>query len=160
MITANTPSCPTRAAMQAGWWNGKYANMDQREYFDVGVASWSDDDRVNDRGDNHVHLRLALLESDPGLAALCREVFGDAELKYPESTVACEKGKAAGDCASVLAPTGTPMKHDGLATRQERFAGGAEAFFYRNGFYPFVRAEMKEYDPTLHDLLRKTGESA
>jgi hypothetical protein len=46
------------------------------------VQSWFDDNRVNDHDHNHVHLRSQLIEYDPGLAALCREVFGDTELKY------------------------------------------------------------------------------
>ncbi len=32
---------------------------------------------------------------------------------------------------------------------------GTEAYFYRNDFYPFVRAELKEHDPVLHDLLEE-----
>jgi len=35
----------------------------------------------------------------------------------------------------------------------EYFAEGTEAYFYRNDFYPFCRAELKEHDPILHDLL-------
>ena len=33
------------------------------------------------------------------------------------------------------------------------FAEGTEAYFYHNDFYPFVRAELKQHDPTLHDAL-------
>lgn len=70
------------AAMKAGLWKGKYAAVDHYEYFAEGVQSWFDDNRVNDHDHNHVHLRSQLIEYDPGLAALCREVFGDTELKY------------------------------------------------------------------------------
>ncbi len=35
----------------------------------------------------------------------------------------------------------------------EYFAEGTEAYFYRNDFYPFVRAELKDHDPVLRDLL-------
>jgi dipeptidyl-peptidase-4 len=38
-------------------------------------------------------------------------------------------------------------------TPMEYFAEGTEAFFDGNYFYPFVRAELKEHDPLLHDLL-------
>ena len=31
----------------------------------------------------------------------------------------------------------------------------AEAYFYRNDFYPFVRAELKEHDPAMFELLVK-----
>ena len=70
------------AAMKAGLWKGKYASVNHHEYFAEGVQSWFDDNRVNDHDHNHVHLRSQLIEYDPGLAALCREVFGDTELKY------------------------------------------------------------------------------
>jgi hypothetical protein len=70
------------AAMKAGLWKGKYAAMNHHEYFAEGVQSWFDDNRVNDHDHNHVHLRSQLIEYDPGLAAICREVFGDTALKY------------------------------------------------------------------------------
>lgn len=70
------------SAMKAGLWKGKYAAVNHHEYFAEGVQSWFDNNRVNDHDHNHVHLRSQLIEYDPGLAALCREVFGDTELKY------------------------------------------------------------------------------
>jgi len=70
------------AAMKAGLWKGKYAAMNHYEYFAEGVQSWFDDNRVNDHDHNHVHTRALLIEYDPGLAAFCREVFGDTVLKY------------------------------------------------------------------------------
>ena len=70
------------SAMKTGLWKGKYASVNHHEYFAEGVQSWFDNNRVNDHDHNHVHLRSQLLEYDPGLAALCREVFGDTELKY------------------------------------------------------------------------------
>jgi hypothetical protein len=69
-------------ALAAGLWKGKYASVNHHEYFAEGVQSWFDDNRVNDHDHNHVHLRSQLVEYDPGLAALCREVFGDTELTY------------------------------------------------------------------------------
>jgi len=69
-------------AMAAGLWKGKYASVDPHEYFAEGVQSWFDDNRENDHDHNHVNTRAELLEYDPGLAALCREVFGDTVLVY------------------------------------------------------------------------------
>lgn len=74
------------SAMKAGLWKGKYASVNHHEYFAEGVQSWFDDNRVNDHDHNHVHLRSQLIEYDPGLAALCREVFGDTVLKYTKPT--------------------------------------------------------------------------
>jgi hypothetical protein len=74
------------AAMKAGLWKGKYASMNHHEYFAEGVQSWFDNNRENDHDHNHVNTRTELLDYDPGLAALCREVFGDTELKYTKPT--------------------------------------------------------------------------
>jgi hypothetical protein len=70
------------AAMKAGLWKGKYASVNHHEYFAVGVAAWYGHNRFNDFDHNHVHLRSQLIEYDPGLAALCREVFGDTAPQY------------------------------------------------------------------------------
>lgn len=74
------------AAMQAGLWKGKYAATNHHEYFAEGVQSWFDDNRENDHDHNHVDTREELLAYDPGLAAMCREVFGDTELSYVKPT--------------------------------------------------------------------------
>jgi hypothetical protein len=71
-----------QAAMQAGLWKGKYASVNHHEYFAEGVQSWFDNNRENDHDHNNVNTRSELLEYDLGLAAICREVFGDTELKY------------------------------------------------------------------------------
>jgi hypothetical protein len=70
------------AARKAGLWKGKYASVNHHEYFAEGVQSWFDNNRENDHDHNHVNTRAELIEYDPALAALCREVFGDTVLKY------------------------------------------------------------------------------
>jgi hypothetical protein len=70
------------AAMKAGLWKGKYASVNHHEYFAEGVQSWFDNNRKNDHDHNHVNTRALLLEYDPRLAALCREVFGDTVIRY------------------------------------------------------------------------------
>ena len=70
------------AAMRDGLWKGKYAAVNHHEYFAEGVQCWFDNNRVNDHDHNHVHLRSELIDYDPRLAALCKEVFGDTELRY------------------------------------------------------------------------------
>jgi hypothetical protein len=74
------------AAMKAGLWKGKYASVNRREYFAEGVQSWFDNNRENDHEHNHVNTRAELVAYDPGLAALCREVFGDTDFKYTKPT--------------------------------------------------------------------------
>lgn len=69
-------------AMAQGLWKKTYASVNFHEYFAEGVQSWFDNNRENDSEHNHVNTRAELLEYDPGLAALCREVFGDTVLTY------------------------------------------------------------------------------
>lgn len=69
-------------AMAAGLWKGTYAATNHHEYFAEGVQSWFDNNRENDHDHNHVNTRQELLEYDPGLAEMCREVFRDTELVY------------------------------------------------------------------------------
>ncbi len=72
-----------------------------------------------------------------------------------EIIAAYEKAKASGIYENVLLHTGKKVKHYGLSNHKEYFAEGTEAYFYRNDFYPFVRAELKEHDPVFHGLLAK-----
>ncbi len=74
---------------------------------------------------------------------------------HPEVIAAFDKAKVAGTYENVLLYTGKKVKHYGLSNHKEYFAEGTEAYFYRNDFYPFVRAELKEHDPALHELLVK-----
>lgn len=69
-------------AMKKWLWNGKYASVNHYEYFAEGVQSWFNNNRPPDHDHNHVDTREELIAYDPGLAALCREVFGETELKY------------------------------------------------------------------------------
>lgn len=69
-------------AMAEGLWKGKYASVNHHEYFAEGVQSWFDNNREDDHDHNHVNTREELLSYDPELAAFCREVFGDTQLRY------------------------------------------------------------------------------
>jgi hypothetical protein len=73
----------------------------------------------------------------------------------PEIIKVYEQATAAGIYESVLLFTGEKVRHYGLTDHKEYFAEATEAYFYRNDFYPFVRAELKELDPAAHDLLVK-----
>jgi hypothetical protein len=55
----------------------------------------------------------------------------------------------------VLRANGRTEKHDAMNNQQEYFAEATEAFFGTNDFYPFVYAELKEFDPRTETLLRK-----
>ncbi len=73
----------------------------------------------------------------------------------PEIEAVFNRAKEAGIYEQVLLYTGKTVRHYGLSNPKEYFAEATEAYFYRNDFYPFVRAELKEHDPPLHELLEK-----
>ena len=64
-----------------------------------------------------------------------------------------DKAMAAGLYDKVLLYNGKKVRHYGANNHKEYFAEGTESFFYRNDFYPFVAAELKEHDPALYNLL-------
>jgi len=76
----------------------------------------------------------------------------------PRILAAYEKAKRSGSYEKVLLYTGEKVRHYALTDQKEYFAEGTEAYFYRNDFYPFVRAELKEHDPTLYELLKDVWE--
>jgi hypothetical protein len=69
-------------AMREGLWKTKYASVNHHEYLAEGVQSWFNNNRPPDHDHNHVDTREELREYDPGLAAICDEVFGDTEVRY------------------------------------------------------------------------------
>ena len=69
-------------AMKNDLWQSKYASTNHAEYFAEGVQSWFNNNRPPDHDHNHVDTREELIEYDPGLAAICKEVFGSTELTY------------------------------------------------------------------------------
>ncbi len=74
---------------------------------------------------------------------------------YPPIVEAYKQAMDEGQYEQVLAYTGRTTKHYGATDHKEYFAEGTEAYFYRNDFYPFVRAELAQHDPTLHEELRR-----
>lgn len=65
-----------QTAVKAGRWKGKYAAENRSEYWAEAVQSWLDTNRENDDLHNHVDTREELIEYDPAVAELCRQVFG------------------------------------------------------------------------------------
>ena len=73
----------------------------------------------------------------------------------PRIKAAYEKAMKSGLYDEVLLYTGQKVRAYAANNSVEYFAEGTEAYFYRNDFYPFVRAELKQHDPVLHDLLEE-----
>ncbi len=76
--------------------------------------------------------------------------FDDPEIKR-----LYEKAKASGKYEKVLNWWGRYGRHYAMKDQMEYFAESCEAYFGTNDFYPFVRVELKEFDPAMHDHLAK-----
>ena len=125
---------------------------------------WLIDHRHDPRLTRKVHITQAreLLSREQMLkhpAVILHELahgFHDQVLGFdhPEIIAAFDRAKEAGIYKEVLLYTGKTVRHYGLTNHKEYFAEGTEAYFYRNDFYPFVRAELKRHDSQFHDLLQ------
>jgi dipeptidyl-peptidase-4 len=71
----------------------------------------------------------------------------------PDIIEAYKKAKKSGTYEKVLLYNSKKVRHYAMTDHKEYFAEGTEAYFYRNDFYPFVRAELEEHDPEFHELL-------
>ncbi len=74
--------------------------------------------------------------------------FDDARIKE-----LYERYKKSGRGDATLLYTGKRVKHYALTTPMEFFAEMTEAYFGVNDFFPFTRAELKESEPEIYDLL-------
>lgn len=83
-------------AMAKELWKGKYAATNHHEYFAEGVQSWFNNNRPPDHDHNHVDTREELLEYDPGLAEIVREVFRDTQFDYVRPPERKEKAHLTG----------------------------------------------------------------
>lgn len=67
-------------------WANTYAATNRSEYWAEGVQCWFDDNAPPDSLHNDIRTRKQLLEYDPELAKLCKDVFGDNEWRYLRPT--------------------------------------------------------------------------
>lgn len=83
--------------------------------------------------------------------------YHDQVLSFDEPKIiaAYDNMKEKGIYEDVLLYTGKKVRHYGLNNHKEYFAESTEAYFGVNDFYPFVRAELKEHDPTMFALLEE-----
>jgi hypothetical protein len=77
----------------------------------------------------------------------------------PELTAAFRRAQQGKRYESVLYCRGNRKRAYALNNPQEYFAELTEAWFGTNDFYPFVRAEVLEFDPEMAALLKKLWDS-
>jgi hypothetical protein len=76
--------------------------------------------------------------------------YDNADIK-----AAYKAARESGKYEKVLYFNGQTKKHYGMNNDQEYFAESTEAFFGTNDFYPFVRPELKEFDPQMYEVVKK-----
>lgn len=74
----------------------------------------------------------------------------------PKFVAAFDEAKENGIYDKVLLYTGQNVRHYALSNHKEYFAEMTESYLGVNDFYPFVRAELKEHDPRMYDLMVET----
>lgn len=74
---------------------------------------------------------------------------------HPAVEAAYKNIKENGTYESVRLYTGAKVRHYALTNAKEYFAESTEAYLGVNDFYPFVRAELQDHDPTMYELLTK-----
>lgn len=67
---------------------------------------------------------------------------------HPDVLKVFNEAKEKGIYEDVLLFTGRSVRHYALTNHKEYFAETTEAYLGVNDFYPFVRAELKEHDPS------------
>lgn len=113
----------------------------------------------------HVHIPRARQLYDPKMWAkhpyvVLHELahsYHDQVLSFdhPEIVAAYDDVKKKKIYEEVLLYTGRKVRHYGLNNHKEYFAESTEAYFGVNDFYPFVRAELKQHDPTMYAIMEK-----
>ncbi len=73
----------------------------------------------------------------------------------PEILACFKQAQAGGKYEKVRRANGKEERHYALTNAMEYFAECSEAYFGRNDFQPFDRAELKEFDPAGYELIEK-----
>src|SRR5262249_28749692 len=71
----------------------------------------------------------------------------------PRVKEAFERYKKGGRGEKVLRHDGKRVRHYALTDHKEFFAEMTEAYFGANDFFPFNRAELKESEPDVYELM-------
>lgn len=113
----------------------------------------------------HVHIPRAAALTSRGMWAKhpyvvlheLAHAYHDQVFGFDDKRIAAayEAAKASKSYDKVLDHRGRQVKHYGMNTPMEYFAESTEAYFGVNDFYPFTRAELKEHDPKMYELLRE-----
>jgi dipeptidyl-peptidase-4 len=112
-----------------------------------------------------VHITRAAALSDRGQmlkhpAVILHELahaYHDQVLGFGEQSIiaAYDAAMKQGILDKVKLFTGLEGQHYGATNHKEYFAEATEAYLYRNDFYPFVAAELRDFDPKAFAVMKK-----
>ena len=87
--------------------------------------------------------------------------YHDQVLGFDEPRIreAYENYKKSGRGEKTLLFDGSRVRHYALTNHKEFFAEMTEAYFGENDFFPFNRAELKEAEPEIYDLMARVWET-
>jgi hypothetical protein len=87
--------------------------------------------------------------------------YHDQVLDFEEPRIkeAYERYKKSGRGAKTLLHNGNRVRHYALTNHKEFFAEMTESYFGVNDFFPFNRAELKEAEPDIYELMKQIWDS-
>jgi len=145
------------------WLENKHPELTAMQYHPG--AGWLKDRGYDPRLAKKVHITnaSALFSRDQMLkhpAVILHELahaYHDQVLGFGEETIIASYDAAMkkGILERVKLFTGRTVRHYGATNHKEYFAEATEAYLYRNDFYPFVAAELKEYDPNAFAVMKE-----
>jgi dipeptidyl-peptidase-4 len=143
------------------WIEHEHSTLDNMQYHPS--VSWLRANGCDERLAKKVHIPRArnllsrgqLLKHPAVVLHELAHSYHDQILGFDDERILAvyKKAKKAGIYEDVLAHTGRRVRHYALTNHKEYFAEATEAYFYRNDFFPFVRAELAEFDPDGHKVL-------
>ena len=126
---------------------------------------WLVDKGLDPRLAKHVHIPKAANMLNPQMWAKhpyvvlheLAHAFHDENYGYDDPAIlkVYHQAMEEGLYEKVLLFTGRQVRHYGANNQMEYFAEATEAYFGVNDFYPFVRAELREYDPGGYALMEQ-----
>ena len=145
------------------WIEHKHPELSSMQYHPG--AAWLKARGYDPRLAKKVHITRAAALLDRGQmlkhpAVILHELshaYHDQILSFDEKSIiaAYESAMKEGILDQVLSFTGRTVRHYAATNHKEYFAEATEAYLYRNDFYPFVAAELREHDPKGFAVMKK-----
>lgn len=145
------------------WLENKHPELTAMQYHPG--AGWLKDRGYDPRLAKKVHITnaSALYSRDQLLkhpAVILHELahaYHDQILGFNDKKIiaAYDSAMEAGILEKVQLFTGRDVRHYAATNHKEYFAEATEAYLYRNDFYPFVAAELKDHDPKAFAVMKE-----